>query len=381
MIVDLTDAQLRRALPTKWGSTEEGTVPAWVAETDYQVALPILDAVGAAVADGMLGYAPWHDTLQAAELDAAFVAFAQRHWGWTLPVGRSTVVGDVVAGLRLVLETLAEPGPVLVPTPHYPPFREVVEVTGHELVMVEADPDADDAALDLAALERAIVESGARTLILCHPHNPTGRVHRRHELEALRDLTRAHGVRVVVDEIHAPLVLPGSPAFVPYLSVDDSAVLVTSHSKTFSTAGLHAAQVITLDDGDLAAVRGVPHAQNGGASVLGMIAGTVAWNDCDDWLEALRERIAEQRDLLEKMLDERLPQARVRPVEATYLAWVDLRAYGVERPAEAARAHHVRVAEGSDYHPGLAGHVRVNLATDARRLGLVVEGLAAGVLR
>ncbi|TIC82857.1 aminotransferase class I/II-fold pyridoxal phosphate-dependent enzyme [Nocardioides sp. GY 10127] len=380
MIVDLTDEQARRALPLKWGAVPEGTVPAWVAEADYAPAPAIAAAVDAAVSDGMLGYAPFAGTGHDAALDEAFRGFARRHWGWELPAGRTVVTGDVVAGVRLVLETLCPPGPVVVPAPYYPPFHQLTEVTGRALLPVDTDPDAPDAPLDLAGIERRLVEDGARTVVLCSPHNPTGRVHRRDELEALRDLTRAHGARVVADEIHAPLVLPGSPAFVPYLTVDERAVAVTSHSKTFSTAGLHTAQVVTLDDEDLAVLRAVPHAQNGGASVLGMVAGVAAWNDCDAWLEALLERLVAQRALLGDLLAEHLPLARTRVLEATYLAWVDLRAYGVEDPAAAGLAHGVKVSPGHDYHPGLAGHVRINLATDARRLRLVVERLAAALV-
>ena len=107
------------------------------------------------------------------------------------------------------------------------------------------DPDADTATLDPAALEAAFA-GGARTLLLCSPHNPLGRVWTRAELEAVRDLTARYGVRVVVDEIHAPLVLPGA-TFTPYLTVDPTAILVTSPSKAFNTPGLHCALLMTLD--------------------------------------------------------------------------------------------------------------------------------------
>ncbi len=117
------------------------------------------------------------------------------------------------AGLRLALDELCPPGPVVVPLPCYPPFRDVVALAGREAAYVGLDPDHDHddraaAALDLAAVERHL-EAGARTVLLCHPHNPLGRVAHRAELEALRDLVRAHGARVLVDEVHAPLVLPG----------------------------------------------------------------------------------------------------------------------------------------------------------------------------
>ncbi len=147
----------------------------------------------------------------------------------------------------------------------------------------------------------------------------------------LRDLVRAHGARVLVDEVHAPLVLPGQDRFVPYLSVDPDAVLVTSHSKTFGTPGLHTAQVVLMDPDETRRLRAVPVAANHGHSGLGMVAGSAAWRDSDLWLHALRSRLRVNAEDLHDLVAEHLPQARLRPLEATYLAWLDLRAYGVAR--------------------------------------------------
>lgn len=383
MLRDLTDSEARAALPLKWGAVPEGTIPAWVAEMDFAPPPAVTAALTAAVGRGMLGYSAFPGTAQPADLDAAFRGFAERHWGWDVPLDSSTPVGDVVAGLRLALDELCPPGPVVVPLPCYPPFRDVVALAGREAAYVGLDPDHDHddraaAALDLAAVERHL-EAGARTVLLCHPHNPLGRVAHRAELEALRDLVRAHGARVLVDEIHAPLVLPGQERFVPYLSVDPEAVLVTSHSKAFGTPGLHAAQIVLMDPDETRRLRSVPVPANHGHSGLGMVAGSAAWRDSDLWLHALRSRLRVNAEDLGELVAEHLPQARLRPLEATYLAWLDLRAYGVADPAAAALEHGVRLAPGHDYQPGLEGHVRLNIATSEKRLAQVVERLAAAL--
>ena len=377
MIRDYTDDEARAALPLKWG-VEPGVLPAWVAEMDYAPPAAVTEAVAAAVRRGVTGYAPDGDT----SVGAAFSGFARRHWSWELSGDASVVVGDAIAGVRLALEVLCPPGPVVVPLPCYPPFLDVVRLTGREAVPVELDPDADDAALDLAAVERAFA-AGARTLLLCHPHNPLGRVAPRAELEALRDLARAWGARVVADEIHGPLVLPpldgsggSGAAWTPYLTVDESAVLVTSSSKTFGTAGLHCAQLVVLDPAEQALLRGLPGPQNHSYSPLGMVASVTAWTECDDWHAALLARLDAQRSLLADLLATHLPHARTRPLEATYLAWLDLRAYGHDDPAAVALPHGVRLAPGHDYQPGLVGHVRLNIATSPDRLERVVERLA-----
>nr|WP_246416342.1 aminotransferase class I/II-fold pyridoxal phosphate-dependent enzyme [Nocardioides luti] len=340
---------------------------------DYALAPPLVDALTAAVARGTTGYPPFGD----GGIGAAFAAYAGRHWSWQPPEDATAVVGDVIGGIRLAIETLCPPGPVVVPLPCYPPFRDIVALTGRELVTVEVDPDAEDAALDLGAVEDAF-RAGARTLLLCNPHNPLGRVASRTELADLAALAERYDARVVADEIHGPLVLPGA-TFTPYLSVDPRGILVTSPSKTFNTAGLHTAHVTALDPADQARLRGVPLPQNHAYSPLGMLAARVAWTDCDAWNAALVARLDDQRRLLTRLLADRFPAARMRPLQATYLAWLDLRAYAVDDPAAAALAHGVRLSPGGDYHQGLTGHVRMNVATSPERLGLMVDRLAAAL--
>ncbi|MFC7495405.1 MULTISPECIES: MalY/PatB family protein [unclassified Nocardioides] len=370
MIRDLTDDEARAALPLKW--ERPGVVPSWVAEMDFRQAEPITEALVDAVRRGALGYPPHDD-----DLGAAFSGFAARQWGWDVPAEASMSTGGVMSGIRLALEVLCPPGPVTVPIPCYPPFRDVVEVTGRELVPIPLDPDSEDARLDLAAVSRAFA-AGARTLLLCNPHNPLGNVPTREELAALAALAREYDARVVADEIHAPLVLSGA-TFTPYLSVDDRAIVVTSPSKAFNMPAVHGAQLLLPDPADRARLAAVPIPAQNTWSSLGVVAGTVAWRDCDDWLDALRHRLSTQRELLAELVADRLPKARMRPLEATYLAWLDLREYGVADPAAAALGRGVRVAPGHDYQPGLAGHVRINVATDPDRLERVVDGLALGL--
>ena len=371
MIRDHTDDEARAALPLKW-DVAPGVIPAWVAEMDFRLAEPIEEALVAAIRRGAVGYPPHGDGV-----GTAFAGFAERHWGWRVPAEASVPTGGVMGGIRLALEAVCPPGPVVVPQPCYPPFRDVVAVTGRELVTVDLDPDAEVATMDLDAIEAAFA-AGARTFLLCNPHNPLGRAWRRDELEALAEVARRYGARVVSDEIHAPLVLPGA-TFTPYLTLDETAVVVTSPSKSFNMPGVHGAQLVVLDPELRARVAALPVPAQNTWSSLGVVAGEVAWRDCDAWLAALVARLADNRALLADLLATHLPEARMRPLEATYLAWLDLRAYGVADPAAAALRHGLRPAPGSDYQPGLDGHVRLNLATNATRLSEGVRRLAAAL--
>lgn len=375
MIRDHTDEEARRALVLKWGDVEPDVIPAWVAEMDYAVAEPVTAALHRAVDDGRLGYPRFE---HGGELGASYAAFARRRFGHDVKPDLVVPVVDVTAGVRLALDVLSEPGGVVMPVPAYSPQLAVPEITGRRRVDLVVDPDQEHAGLDLDRLD-SLLAGGARTLLLTQPHNPWGRVFTSAELEGVRDVVVRHGARVVSDEIHAPLVLPGAE-HVPYLSLEgtaDHAVAVVAASKAFNLAGLKCAQVVCGDEATRDRLLGVPMARNDSWSTLGVVASVAAYDEGDAWLDALLERLAGQRALLAELLAEHLPQARMRPLEATYLAWLDLRAYGHADAAARCLEHgRVRVSEGSDYHPGLRGHVRLNIATSPERLTEIVRRMA-----
>lgn len=380
MIRDLTDDEARRALPEKWGRVPPDVLPAWVAETDYAWAPPVRAAIEEAVAVGLTGYPRFEP---GGALGEAYAGFARRQFGHDLAPEAVIPTVDVTAGVRFALDVLSEPGPVVMPIPGYPPQLAIAEVTGRDRVDLVVDPDAERAELDLDELDRLLAD-GARTLLLTQPHNPWGRVFTREELEGVRDVVRRHGARVVSDEIHAPLVLDGAPSpHVPYLSLEgthDHAVAVVAASKTFNVQGLRCAQVVAPDPATRERLLGAPMARNDSWSTLGEVAAVAAYTDGDAWLAALRTRLSDQRDLLVALLAEHLPDARMRPLEATYLAWIDLRAYGHDDPAAVALERgRVKVSAGHDFHPGLTGHARLNIATSPDRLREIVRRLAVGV--
>ncbi len=375
MIRDLTDAEARAALPCKWGEVDADVLPAWVAEMDYALAPPITEALHEAIDAQMAGY-PKFDI--GGELGTAYAGFARRHFGHDVDPGHVIPIVDVTSGVRFVLDVLSERGPMVMPLPAYSPQLAVAAITGRERVDLVLDPDAERAELDLDRLD-ALFADGARTLLLTQPHNPWGRVFTRAELEGVRDVVVRHGARVITDEIHAPLVLPGAE-HVPYLSLEgtaDHTVAVVAASKAFNTAGLRCAQIVVPDQAARDRLLAAPEALNDSWSPLGVVAAVAAYTRGDEWLAALVERLDGQRRLLSELLATHLPQARMRPLEATYLVWIDLRAYGQADPAAVAlRQGRVRVAAGHDYQPGLEGHIRLNIATSPERLTEIIHRLA-----
>ena len=380
LLRDLTDDEARRALVLKWGDVDADVLPAWVAEMDYALAPPVAAALEDALAAGITGYPSLRP---GGRLGEAYAGFARRHFGQEVDPTQVAPVCDVTAGIRLALDVLSDPGPLVLPTPSYPPQLNVAQVTGRGLVEVPLSPDAvaTGARLDLDAIDEALGD-GARTVLLTQPHNPLGHVHTREELEALRDLVTRHGARVISDEIHAPLVLPGA-THVPYLSLPgtaDHAVAVVAASKAFNIAGLRCAQIVTADEATHRRLVDIPEVRNDSWSPLGVEAAVAAYDEGDEWLAALVDRLDAQRTLLRELLAERLPEARMRPLEATYLAWLDLRAYGHDDPAATALAKgRVQLEPGHRFQPGLTGHVRLNLATSPERLDEIVRRLTTAL--
>lgn len=375
---DLDDERLRRSGVVKWTYPAADVIPAWVAEMDVALAPAVRAALDDALDRNMTGYPP-EDRVSG--LGEATAAFAQRRLGLSTPPERVISCGDVMAGVRLIVETLCAPAPIVVPTPAYPPFLELPEVTGRELVTVPcrdgtADPSRSE--LDLDGIGHALA-AGARTVLLSAPHNPLGRAFTRPELEALRDVVLRHDARVISDEIHAPLVLPGAE-HLPYSAVEGTSGHVTTvlaASKAWNLPGLKCAQIIAGNAADLAALRAAPLIANHGTSPLGIVATMAAYRDGGDWLDGVLAHLDAQRRLFGELVAEHLPALTWTPMEATYLAWVDASRTGLDDPAKSALVDgRVMVHPGSWFGAGYEHFARVNLATSTERLERIVAGLA-----
>ncbi|MFB7112140.1 MalY/PatB family protein [Streptomyces sp. NPDC056291] len=375
-LVQLSLEQLRQRSSMKWRAHPEDVLPLWVAEMDVPLAPAVADTLRRAIALGDTGYP--HGTGYA----EAVAAFAATRWGWDgLRVENTALVPDVMLGIVEVLRLITGPGDaVIVCSPVYPPFYAFVTHDGREVVEARLGPDLR---IDLAGLEDAFIRArrnGRRAaFLMSNPHNPTGVVHTRAELEAIAALARRHGVRVVSDEIHAPLVLPGA-VFTPFLSVpgSENGFALTSASKAWNLAGLKAAVAIAgteaADD-----LRRMPEEVGHGPSHLGILAHTAAFRDAADWLDELLLGLDANRSLLGELVKEHLPDVGYVPPQGTYLAWLDCTGLGLhdDRPTDgpgivsdlAGPAKlflddaRVALSSGHVFGSGGAGCVRLNFAT------------------
>lgn len=369
---------LRRRRTVKWTLHPPDVLAAWVAETDFAVAPPVRAAILDAVDRGELGYVA-ADLSQLTEACAAFLA---RRYGWAVSPTRVFPVADVLVGIAGALDCFSPPGcGVVVPTPAYPPFFEVILRGGRLPVEVPLALGADGRrSLDLDAIDGAL-DAGARAVLLCNPQNPTGAVFARAELAELAAVVDRHGARVVADELHAPLVYPGR-VHVPYPSVSDAtaahSVVVTSASKAWNVPGLKCAQVVVPTRADARAWRELPPFAVADATPLGVAAAVAAYTEGEPWLAELLEYLDGNRHHLAARLAAELPEVGYRPPDATYLAWLDCRRLGLDDPAAWFLAHaRVAVNDGPPFGHGAEQHVRLNFATSRALLDRIVGRMGA----
>jgi cystathionine beta-lyase len=370
---------LRRRRTVKWRLYGDDVLAAWVAEMDFDVAPVVRAAILAAVDREDFGYVE----PDLSELTTACAAFCADRFAWEVQPARVFPVADVLRGIWAALDTFSPAGaPVVVPTPAYPPFFEVIELTGRTPVPVPLAVDHGRDTLDVDRIDAALAD-GARTVLLCSPHNPTGRVFTVDELRALAAVVERHGARVIADEVHAALAHPGA-THVPYASAMPAAaahsVTVTSASKAFNLAGLKCAQLIATNHDDASRLRALKVFEVPGPTPIGIAASTAAYREGGPWLDDLVAYLAANRaHLIERLADD-LPGVTCRPPEATFLAWLDCRGLGTEDPARffLDRAK-VAVSDGPPFGPGCEQHVRLNFGTSRAVLDRIVDAMAHAI--
>jgi len=370
--------QLRQRTSTKWRTYPEDVLPLFVAETDFTPAPTVTAALARAVELGDTGYTPPDPGIA-----GAYVGFAQRRFDWTLDPARIRTTCDVMMGVVELLRQVTEPGDrVIITPPVYPPFYDCIPEAG---AVVERVPLRDTGAaweLDLAGIESALA-AGARAVLLCNPHNPTGTAHSRESLAALAELAEAHGAAVISDEIHAPLVGRGA-VFTPFLDASPAAArvgyAVTSASKAFNTAGLKCALMVTADDATTTVVRALPAEVEWRTGLFGALAAVAAFSpESDPWLDAQLAALDENRVLLAELLAEHVPGARYRIPDAGFLAWIDVSALGWgDNPAsKVLREAKVALHFGPHFGEEGKGHVRLNFGCSPDVLREAVARLGA----
>jgi cysteine-S-conjugate beta-lyase len=369
---------LRKRQSYKWRTYPEDVLPAFVAEMDFDLAAPIVEAATAALAASDCGYG------HKGGLGEAFAAFAAKRLRWSPDPARIYAIPDVMTAIAEVIQAVTPPGSgIVINPPVYQPFFYRIRFAGRRVVEAPLRREEDGRyELDPEALDRALADSDVRAYLLCSPHNPTGRVWSRQQLLTAADICQARGAFLLVDEIHAPLVLAGAEQ-VPFLSLNheiaERAVAFTSVTKAWNIPGLKCGIAIAGSPRMAAVLEERWEALlPGQVGVLGSVA---AFAEALPWLDALLAQLDENRARLSRLLGEHLPRVRYVPPEASFLAWLDCRALGLGHDPAAAFLSRGRVALSSG--PGFGapgrGFARLNMGTSPGLMDEAVRRMAAAI--
>jgi cystathionine beta-lyase len=375
---DAVDPAVRRtSRGEKWTTYPSEALPLWVADMDFAVAEPIRRVLQRAVDTSDLGY-PVHPL--PTDLPEIFAERSRERFGWAVEPRRVEILTDVMQGVYVGLQQLSAPGDgVVVQTPIYSPFLRAVDETGRRLAENPLALGPAGYEVDLDGFRRAA--AGARILLLCHPHNPSGRVFRRAELEALAEAVLRHDLFVVSDEIHGDLQLAGE-AFAPFASLSPEVaartLTLTSASKAFNIAGLRTAVAVFGSDEIRRRFLAVPRHVRGGINILGLEATRAAWLHGQPWLDAARAYLRANRELVAGAVAASLPGVKHHPPEATYLAWLDCRELRLEPSPFRFFLERAQVAlsDGAVFGKPGEGFVRLNFASSRRIVSEALERMA-----
>ena len=375
---DLDIDALRRRQGAKWSLCPDNVIPAWVADMDFPVAAPIREALARAVGESDLGYSVYPTQHP---LPGVFCERVAERFDWQITPDRVAVITDVVQGLYLGAQLFAESGQgVVIQTPIYPRFLDAVANTGRRFVFNPLVRPRDGYELDLDVL-RAAIDPETRVLLLCHPHNPTGRAFTRGELTSLAEVALANDLTVISDEIHADLVFD-ERRHIPFASlspeIEARTVTLMSASKAFNIAGLHCALAVFGSATLRKRFESVPLPLRGAVSSLGLAASLAAFRDGQPWLDAVVSYLQANRDVLTAFLAERMPAIGYAAPEATYLAWLDCRALELDESPHRFFRQQARVvlSPGPEFGEVGEGFVRLNFATSRAILREILERMA-----
>ncbi|TPM88596.1 pyridoxal phosphate-dependent aminotransferase [Mesorhizobium sp. B2-3-3] len=361
----------------------DGLLPFTISDMDFETAPEVLAALRARLDHGVLGYTTW----QQDDFLSAVAHWYGTRYGADLDTGRLVYGPSVLSQLSQLLQMWTSEGEgVVVHTPTYDGFRKAVLGLGRELRGVPLG--------DTEALERELARADAKVLVLCSPHNPTGRVWTEAELREMAELARRHGAAVISDEIHADFVHDGH-VHVPYARIADAAgvgdgggpaggrwAVITSASKSFNFPALTGSYGIIGDPADRAEYLRRMDTAEGLASpaVLSLTAHIAAYREGAAWLDAVRAYVTGNLAMVAERLDAEFPELAWVPPQAGYLAWIDLRPLGVDEEAlqrVLIEGEKVAIMPGSVY--GAPGFLRLNLGCPRSKAEAGVAALVRGL--
>jgi cystathionine beta-lyase len=354
-------------------------LPVWVADMDLAPPRFVVDALVSFAEGRDYGY----NFVASDQIPKAFSDWQTRYHQWTPDVERIRTFCDVLHAIDVAIWLHTDPGDgIVLLTPIYPPFIDAV--TGAERRIIDVPLDADSGwRLDADRLDQAI-DDRTKVLLLCNPHNPTGRVFDDEERQAIADVVVKHDLLLISDEVWADLLHPGFKhrpmALIPELA--ERTLTVNAASKSFNLAGLRCAVAHLGHEVLREKLETLPHHFLGAVSIPGATASLACWTEGHEWLSATKTYLTARRDQVAETLAAELPEVGFQVPEATYLAWLDLNRFGLGPNPSKWLLDNVELAcnPGTDFGPNGQGFVRLNFATSEEilqeALGRMIEALS-----
>jgi cystathionine beta-lyase len=350
-------------------------IPLWVADMDFRSPPAVIEALHRRVDHGVFGYA-----MPDRSLAEIIVAHLFKTYGWRIAPEWVVWLPGLVSGIHVACRTIGSPGSgVLTTVPIYPPFLKAPRLSGKKLATSSMIFVDDTWRIDLDDLKKTR-DSKTALLLLCNPHNPTGRMLTRAELEAVADICLSRRWAICSDEIHCDLIMDASRSHIPIASLDagvaEHTITLMAPSKTYNIPGLSCSLAVIpnlrLRRRFIRTMTGiVPH-----VNLLGFVAAQAAYTSGQPWLEAV---LAYLRENLRMVCDavKAMQGLHMAPVEATYLAWIDARALGVTNPSAFFEDAGVGLSDGADF--GVPGFVRLNFACARSLLAQALARMARAI--
>jgi cystathionine beta-lyase len=361
----------------KWDeSPSADVIPMWVADMDFPVAPAIQEAIKKRAEHSIFGY-----TIVEEDYYEAVISWFLRRHQWTIQREEILYTTGVIPAMSCAIKALTMPGEkVLILSPDYNCFFSSIRNNGCEVSETILVKDGASFVVDWEDFEQRCADEKTTVFLLCNPHNPTGRVWSKEELERMNTICMKYGVKVISDEIHGELIMPGY-LFQPFATVSDAcrqnSVILNSPSKSFNIAGLQTANIICSQPEWRRRIdRAINIHEVCDLNPFGPVALKAAYNESEEWIDELNQYLWDNYQALCQFFEKELPLCKVTQLEGTYLVWLDVTRYSndVEKLCDDLLTRgKVWVNPGTMYGAESGkGYIRINIACPRSRM---MEGL------
>lgn len=366
-------------------SFPEDCIPMWIADTDFKCPQPIIDAMTARSEEGIYGY-----PIESPDFAKTVVRWFQKQFAYKITEDAVKYVSGVLPGIVFALRAFSNDNDkILIQTPIYPPFRIAIETNKRRVVENPLILKDDHYEIDFDDLAEKLSCPNTKVMLLCNPHNPSGRVFTKDELIKIGELCLAHNVFVVSDEIHFDIIYKGHE-HISFGSIsksfEDNSLTIINPSKTFNIAGLRTGAIIIPNEEKRKQIQEQLISNKAWVRpIFGVLGLEISYTKCDYYLEQMLEYLQGNRDYMLEYFAKYIPKIKMIKLEGTYLAWLDCRSLNMDQDklkVFMSKQAKLGLNDGTSFGTDGAGFMRMNFACSRKileealtRLRIAVDSL------